>query len=230
MLKQTISFIDFNKNPRQSIEYFNLTEEEIFDLQAHSERGLDKEMEDAILSGSVAEVYDFIKKLVHASYGRKSDDGLHFRKSPEILQEFISSAFYSDFLLGMVKNNGAKGVEFVNGILPKELIDRAAAQAQGEFVPGEADISSGYAPDAREQFEKRKEQLAQAAANAFGQPLEMSMNLAEQESAPTPSTRREYQENAPAASAPETPSQLSDAERAQFEQWRAQQNAQQTSD
>src|SRR5690606_6864943 len=151
--------------PREVIEYFHLSESEIVDMQAHSPMGIEKELDNAIKSNDVAAVLDFIKNLVHKSYGRKSADGLHFHKSPEILNEFINSAYYSDFLLGLIENDGARGVEFIQGIMPKKLLDRALQQVRGESVtPPETRI---YAPSAREQADINRQN---AQTNALGQP------------------------------------------------------------
>jgi hypothetical protein len=154
MLKQVISFTDFNNQPRTVTEYFNLSEAELVDMQASSKDGIQVEMEDAIKSNDAKRVLDFITMLVHKSYGHKTEDGLRFQKSPQILQEFIDSAYYSDFLLGLIQDNGTKGEEFVRGIMPKKLLDRALAKVQGEET-------SQYQPSAREQFDIRKEQANQ---------------------------------------------------------------------
>jgi hypothetical protein len=176
MLKQTINFTDYNGEPRSIVEYFHLNEAEIVDMQAKSPNGLEAEMQDAILSNDAGRVLDFIKNLVHLSYGKKSADGLNFDKSPEILHRFITSAYYSDFLLGLIEDNGRKGQEFVTGIMPAKLVERAMAQVQGQNA-GQPDRTV-YEPSARERFAAA--QAAQAGstdantanpiANAFGQP------------------------------------------------------------
>ena len=77
MLKQTIKFKDYNDQDREITEYFHLNEAEIVDLQAKSENGIQADMQDAILSNDAARVLDFIKNLVHLSYGKKSADGIN---------------------------------------------------------------------------------------------------------------------------------------------------------
>lgn len=159
MLKQTISFTDYNNEQRSVEEYFHLNEAEIVDMQAHSERGIQADLEDAIKANDVGQVLDFIKMLVHKSYGKKSADGIHFRKSEELTQDFINSAYYSDFLLGLIENDGEKGLAFIQGIMPKKLLDRALAQAQGQSSVVEETRS--YAPDARATFAEQQEAARQ---------------------------------------------------------------------
>lgn len=161
MLKETIKFKDFNDQDREVTAYFYLNEKEIIDLQAHSEHGIQYDMEEAIKSNNPGKVLDYITNLVHLSYGIKSQDGTQFKKSPEILDDFIHAAYYSDFLVGLIQDNGTKGQEFIQGIMPKKLVDRALAQSQGQPVgPPDRTVqeSTVYAQSAREQFAERTAQ------------------------------------------------------------------------
>lgn len=164
MIKETIKFTDYNDQEREVTEYFHLSESEIVELQARSPEGIEKELDDAVKSGDVAKVLDFIKDLVHRSYGRKSQDGIQFRKSPEILDEFVNSAYYSDFILSLIQDNGSKGVTFIQGIMPKKLLERALSQVRGE------NPADQYAPSAREQFTTRTAELKPEDRGTFGQP------------------------------------------------------------
>jgi hypothetical protein len=172
MLKETLKFKDYNDNDREVTVYFHLTETEIVELQLRSPEGIEKELQDAIKSNDPQNVWWFLKDLVDRSYGIKSLDGIHFTKNPQILAEFQSTAYYSDFLLGLVQNDGAKGMEFVKGIFPKNLVERATAQIQGQQA-GPADRTT-YGLSAREQFEaaqaKASAQLQQAPVAQVQQP------------------------------------------------------------
>lgn len=214
MLKQDIKFTDYNNNERTITEYFHLNEAEIVELQAKSVNGIQAEMQDAILSNDAGRVLDFIKMLVHKSYGKKSLDGLNFEKSPEILQKFITSAYYSDFLLGLIEDNGLKGQEFVQGIMPAKLVERALAQVQGQNG-GEPDRTV-YGQSAREQFAAAQaaKQSATPDANSpypagsFGQP-----------------SYPQVQQQEPQQTAQKTMADLSAEEKARFDQWLAQKEA-----
>lgn len=214
MLKQDIKFVDYNGNERTITEYFHLNEAEIVELQAKSADGIQAEMQDAILSNDAGRVLDFIKMLVHKSYGKKTPDGLNFEKSPEILDKFITSAYYSDFLLGLIEDNGRRGQEFVQGIMPAKLVERATAQIQGQQA-GKVDRTV-YGKDAREIFAeaqaaRAQQEAAQSVQNAFGQPQYPQF------SQPEPQTFNVRQN-------PET-GRLSSEEFERFQQWKAQQDA-----
>ena len=210
MLRQDISYVDYNGNPRTITEYFHLNEAEIVELQTGSVNGIQADMQDAIISNDAGRVLDFIKMLIHRSYGKKSEDGIHFDKSEEILHKFITSAYYADFVLGLIENDGVKGQAFVTGVMPKALIDRATAQMQGQ-QPGEVDRTI-YGQSAREAFA-----AAQAAKSPdistlpFGQP-----NYPQVNNVPAP------EPVAPAA----VDNAYTSEQRQQFEAWVAQQTSQ----
>lgn len=228
MLKQTIKFTDYEGRDREITEYFHLNEAEIVEMQAKSENGIQTDMQDAILSNDAGRVLDFIKMLVHKSYGKKSQDGINFDKSPEILQKFVSSAYYSDFLLGLIQDDGKRGQEFVQGIMPAKLVKRAMAQVQGQ-EGGEVDRTV-YGESARERFASTQAASAESGAvvqtpvGAFGQPTYPQFSQPE----PTPQVQenpniRQAQESAPTTLDTASPEQL-----ARFREWQAQQEAAKT--
>ena len=214
MLKQDIKFTDYNNNERTITEYFHLNEAEIVELQAKSVNGIQAEMQDAILSNDAGRVLDFIKMLVHKSYGKKSLDGLNFEKSPEILQKFVTSAYYSDFLLGLIEDNGLKGQEFVQGIMPAKLVERALAQVQGENG-GEPDRTV-YGQSAREQF---------AAAQAAKQSATLDVNSTYPAGSFGQPSYPQVQQQETQETARKTMADLSAEEKARFDQWLAQKEA-----
>ncbi len=226
MLKQTIHYIDYNDQPREVTEFFHLNEAEIVDMQAKSVNGIQADMQEAILSNDAGRVLDFIKDLVHRSYGKKSADGVTFEKSPEILQRFINSAYYSDFLLGLIQDNGQKGQDFVRGIMPAKLVERAAAQVQGQnAAPFD---TRTYEPSARERFDAAQAASAESGTvvppnvGSFGQPsypqfTQPQQPLSVQEN-PAPSQNPQAAEQVTLDTA--SPEQL-----ARFREWQAQQDA-----
>lgn len=145
MLKQTISYTDFNGTARTEDLYFNLTEIELVDIQIDSKEGIQKDLEAAIADKDLRKLLDFIKMLVHKGYGLKSEDGRNHDKSPTILNDFVSSALYSDLLLNLFADEGARAEKFITGLMPKDLIERAMALSQEQGNP-----AANYKPDARE--------------------------------------------------------------------------------
>jgi len=149
MLIQTITYKDFNGKERTDDLYFNLTEFEVVELQAVSPEGIQKELERAVEASNVAEILNWVKMLVRASYGIRSDDGRHFRKGEEITRDFFNSAVYGPFMLSLFQNNAKKAVEFVNELLNVELVESALAQLVGNNP-------DSLAPSARELYEQHQ--------------------------------------------------------------------------
>lgn len=131
MLKQTITFEDFNGNERELDLYFNLTEAELVDMQADSEEGIQKDMMDAVAAKDMRRLLDFVKMLVHRAYGERDKDGIHFHKSPEITAAFVNSAMYSPLLLSLFQDEGARTEAFITGLMPADLVQKAIDQSQG---------------------------------------------------------------------------------------------------
>jgi len=175
MLKQTISYTDFNGTDRTEDLYFNLTEFELVEIQTESVNGIQEDMKQAVADKDLRRLLDFIKMLVHKSYGIKSADGRHFEKSPEILQKFVNSALYSDLLLHLFQEEGARAEKFITGLMPKDLLARAIAQSQGD-----GSVPSTYKPDARE----------------------MNARFLAEQNIPSPTFEGTFNEGAPIGSAP----------------------------
>lgn len=152
MHKHTVSFEDFNGNPRTKELYFNLSEAELVKMQNNSERGLDVEMQEAIQSKDSRKLLNFLEMIVHQSYGIKSEDGLEFNKSIAIMSQFENSAYYSPFYMGLFENEGAVAVDFINQVMPARLINAATSTISGGN-------DSGLKPNAREIFEQHRANL-----------------------------------------------------------------------
>lgn len=138
MLKQEITYKDFDGNPQTEMLYFNLSKTEmvdLLDLQPRLEKWL-KITQGEQRNLTTAEVQDLlgiIKLLIEKSYGERSDDGKRFRKSPEIFADFKDSAVYDAFLFGLFEDIQL-GLSFMVGILPQDLVDNESLQqAQQAF-------------------------------------------------------------------------------------------------
>lgn len=134
MLKKTVTFEDFNGDQQTDTLYFNLTKTEMMDLLELQPRlqkflnlkGSSLNQEDTL------EFFDIIKKLIKLSYGERSADGKHFRKSDEIFSNFESSAMYDAFTFNFIENPD-QALEFMLGILPKGLDDEAMDKAKSQL-------------------------------------------------------------------------------------------------
>lgn len=172
MLKQTITFLDLNGEERTETLYFNFSEAELVGIQAASEEGIQKEMEDAVKSKDMQKLLDFIKMLVEKSYGEPDKDGIHFNKSKKIRNKFVNSAMYSPLLLSLFQDEGARAEKFITGLMPADLVKRALSQVEGkgtQSAPVDPSVPQ-VALSAREQFEKRSAERRANEAAPIGLP------------------------------------------------------------
>jgi len=139
MLKKTVNYEDFDGNLRSEDLYFNLTKTELIDIamelpenvtETMSEEG-DKLDEGAALKMIEAlggkGVIEFIKKIVLKSYGIKSEDGRRFIKNEQITTEFSETLAY-DTIVTELLTDDKKASEFVNAVIPKDIVDKIGAQ------------------------------------------------------------------------------------------------------
>ena len=120
MLPKKIKSVDFNGVEREETYYFNLTEQELAEMELSQDGGMDVYIKRIVDAKSVPELIALFKKFINASYGIKSDDGKYFRKSAEILADFQATQAYSDLYMELVSNTEA-AIEFVNGVIPTKM-------------------------------------------------------------------------------------------------------------
>lgn len=134
MLKKTITALDFNDEERTEDFYFNLSEAELLDWELSTTGTLTEHIKRIEQTIDVPKLVELYKTLIDKSYGVKDADGRRFRKSPEILQEFKDTNFYSELFMELATNQEAGG-EFINGIVSnklKGLMEQGVANGQND--------------------------------------------------------------------------------------------------
>lgn len=128
MLKQAITYTDFDGKDRTEDFYFNLSLPELVELYGEYDdvAGYIRSLVD---DHKTHELIEFIKMLVRKSYGIKSDDGRRFVKSDKISEDFMQTNAYSELFTSFCLNAG-KAAEFVNSIIPSNLDDLAKRAAK----------------------------------------------------------------------------------------------------
>ena len=96
MIKETLTYVDYNGTERTEDFYFNLSRTEILDIESTLPN---YSIEDWVSAVVATREYDKLWKLfgdlVKRSYGIKSADGRRFMKSEEITKEFSETEAYS---------------------------------------------------------------------------------------------------------------------------------------
>lgn len=129
MLKKTIVYKDWNDLERREDHYFNLNKPEIVKMQESVKGGYDVQLKAIAAGMNGAGIMEFFENLIKTSYGEKSDDGRRFMKSEEISRAFMETRAYEALFEELITNAGA-AAEFVNAIMPPDIVKQAAEAAK----------------------------------------------------------------------------------------------------
>ena len=131
MLKKTMTYTDYSGNERTEDFYFNLSKAELLEMELSEAGGFEEMIRRIVASQDTAKITSVFKELILKSVGIKSPDGKRFMKSPEILKNFTETPAYEKLYLELATNSDSASA-FVNGIMPKEMVDAALAEKEAE--------------------------------------------------------------------------------------------------
>lgn len=135
MLKETITYTDYDGNERTENFYFNLNKAEIMEMELSTSGGLENAIQRIIETKDHAQIVETFKTIILKAYGEKSPDGKHFFKSPEISANFASTEAYSELFMKLA-TNADEATRFVNGIIPQISEDmKNAMSAKAAAIP-----------------------------------------------------------------------------------------------
>lgn len=125
MIREPITYKDFNNVQRTDTFYFNLTNAELAELGL---TGYGEDMEGAAKSQEPRDIMKAFKSIILAAYGEKTSDG-KFIKSKEISEAFSHSEAYSVLFMKFV-NEPDKFEKFVKKLMPENPTTNAPAIEQ----------------------------------------------------------------------------------------------------
>lgn len=120
MLKETITYIDYNNVERTEDFYFNLNEAEVFDMEMGVSGGYAEMLQRIIDAKDTPTLIKIFKDIVLKAYGEKSEDGKRFKKSEELSIAFSQTEAYVKLYMKLVTDDKA-AAKFVKGILPAKM-------------------------------------------------------------------------------------------------------------
>ena len=119
MLKKTMTYTDYNGVERTEDFFFNLTKAELMEMELGTAGGLAETLQKIVDSKDAPAIIKAFKDIVLKAYGKKSDDGRRFIKTPEISEEFAQTEAYSDLFM-LLATNAEEAAKFVNCIVPQD--------------------------------------------------------------------------------------------------------------
>ena len=120
MLKQEITYEDFNGDTRTETFYFNYTRPELLEWELSEKGGMRKMMQEIVKAEAQKEIVDVFKTFILNAYGEKSDDGRKHKKTQELRDDFASTAAYAAFYMQLAED-AALAARFINGVVPKGM-------------------------------------------------------------------------------------------------------------
>lgn len=124
MFVKEISYTDYNGNQKSKKYYFNLTKSELTEMDLTTAGGMRSFIDRITNTEDQAELIKLFKELILKAYGVKSDDGDRFVKGGEITKAFEQSMAYDSYFMELATNEKA-AIEFVNGVMPRDLVEAA---------------------------------------------------------------------------------------------------------
>lgn len=120
MLKETITYTDYNGNERTEDFYFNLSKAEIMEMEMSTAGGFAEMIQNVVKAQDAPSIIKIFKELVLKAYGVKSPDGKRFIKSETLSTEFSQTEAYSILFMKLATDADA-AARFVNGIVPNDM-------------------------------------------------------------------------------------------------------------
>ena len=127
MLKKTITYEDYNGITRKEDFLFNLTKTELMKWDLKTPGGLAAKLERITQKFDIPSLTSFIEDLIDNAYGIKSDDGVRFIKDEKLSTMFRQTEAYDQLFVELLSDE-KKTTAFINGILPKALMEEVAKQ------------------------------------------------------------------------------------------------------
>lgn len=116
MIKETITYTDFNGVERTETFLFNMSKPEIVKMQESEKGGYDVQLQSLAAGANGALIMEFFENFIKNAYGEKSDDGRRFMKSEEISRAFMETPAYEVLFEKLVTDADAAGT-FVNKVM-----------------------------------------------------------------------------------------------------------------
>lgn len=117
MLKQPVTYEDFDGNTQTETLYFNLNRMELISFQKrYGSENMENYINKLIEEKQIEPMYDLLNDFVLTAYGVKSEDGKRFIKSEQIREEFKQSLAY-EALIEDFHDDSRKVLEhFISGV------------------------------------------------------------------------------------------------------------------
>lgn len=125
MIKEPITYTDYNGTERTEDFYFHLTKAEIMKMELGVKGGLAEAINRIIAAQDTPAIIEVFEDLIKKSYGVKTPDGRGFLKRQEDLEAFMATEAYS-ILFMKLSTDADAAAKFINGVVPADMAQKNA--------------------------------------------------------------------------------------------------------
>lgn len=146
MVKKTVTYLDFEGKEITKDFYFNLSKMEFRMLDRKIPGGLQNMIDQIMQEKDEDRLIDLLDILILESYGEKAEDGRFVKEDRygRRLSSFFKISEAWDVMFMNLVSNDKELHEFLMGIVPKDVAEKAAeeaAKAEGTLTPATANVT-----------------------------------------------------------------------------------------
>lgn len=123
MYKKNIKYVDYNGKERADDFYFNLNKVECTKLQLSTKQGYGEYIKKIVDNEDKEAIFDVFNDIILESYGVKSEDGMYFKKSPELKIQFSQTPAYEALFMELA-TNPKEAENFIKAVMPSDLVSQ----------------------------------------------------------------------------------------------------------
>lgn len=142
MIRKVIKYKDLDGNALVGDFYFNLTKTELIKMEIGRDEGMAEHLKKIIESGNNKDILAVFESIILGAYGKRSEDGVRFIKSPEISTEFTQTDAYEELLFEFM-TDAAAAAAFIHSLIPDDMAVRMKELMEN---PADLPLPDGDAP------------------------------------------------------------------------------------
>lgn len=124
MIKQHVSYEDYEGNKVEKDLWFHLNRSDLAKLSLNYENGLIEGLTELQKKGDKRAIAEFIDELLVNAYGIRKPDSDVFLKTKEIREDFEYSLAHDEILMMLLGGDDDEIINFIVGIMPGMTADK----------------------------------------------------------------------------------------------------------
>lgn len=126
MIKQHVSYEDYDGNKVEKDLWFHLNKSDLAKMSLGFDNGLIDGLTELQQKGDKKAVAEFIDNLLVNAYGVRKPDSDVFLKTPEIKEDFQYSLAHDEILMMLLGGEDDEIINFIVGIMPGMSVENRA--------------------------------------------------------------------------------------------------------